>query len=166
MNYTKSGVLNNLFSSCMINCIMKSQKKILFWISNITIPLLLGLWIYLRRTSDTYVSLAVRELFRAAQLPEIPLRPVNHMFSRFARNFLCDMCWAYSLVFCIAPIADPTQTHINRSVWISSLFAVSLELMQCFPFVGGTFDVLDLVVEVIACAAAGMMIKKFVWRNK
>ena len=145
---------------------MIKRKKLLFWIINMAVPLLLGLVIYLLWTADTYVSVTVRALFRNAALPEIPLLEVNHLMSKLARNYLCDICWAYSLVFCIVPFVGLSEKQIRISVLLASLFAAAIELMQYFRFFGGTFDVLDVIVEIIACIVAGMMIKIFVWRNK
>ena len=145
---------------------MKQTSKKQYWILNITIPILVGFSIYLLWTSDTYVSSMVRALLRHFGLPEIPLLRLSGPAARFARNHLCDMCWSYALVFSIALIQGFTGKDVICTVWICSGFSAAMEIAQYLHIVSGTFDILDIVLEIIACIFAGMMIYLFDWRKK
>lgn len=63
------------------------------------------------------------------------------------RNHLCDFLWAYSLAFSLTYIElNKTQTFI-----ITLLTGIIFELFQKIHLIKGTFDILDILVELLAC---------------
>lgn len=132
-----------------------------FCAANAALPLLAGGLVYVVWTADTGVSAAVRELLRQAGFGSLPVRQPGGAAARFIRNYLCDACWAYALVFCLAP----AMNSIPAAVCTAAAFAAALELLQKTPILNGTFDRADLIVESAACLAAGVMLKCFVGRK-
>ena len=72
------------------------------------------------------------------------------------------MLWAYSLCVCLMWVIKKRSI----SFLISSLFAVTTELLQFFGMISGTFDPLDIICEITAILAAGYTIGKTVCNNE
>ncbi len=63
------------------------------------------------------------------------------------RNHLCDFLWAYSLANSLNYIGlDKRQTFI-----ITLLTGVVFEVLQLLHLIRGTFDILDILAELLAC---------------
>lgn len=142
------------------------RKVAAFWAANALLPLLAGLVIYVVWAADTQISATVRALLAQAGFALLPMRQPGSLPARFARNHLCDACWAYSLVFCLAPAMGTKRGCIRAAVCTAAAFAAALELLQKAQLINGTFDRADLIVEFVACIAAGVMLKCFVGRNQ
>ena len=68
-------------------------------------------------------------------------------FVRLCRFYLLDYLWAYALMNLILLIIGANDRKIIVSILA---FIILLELLQVFPFVAGTFDFWDLIVEMLA----------------
>jgi hypothetical protein len=79
---------------------------------------------------------------------------------RFVRNYVLDMMWGYALVFALYFIMGNNAAGLTKLIMIASFFSTVMELLQLTPFVRGTFDVLDIIVEILAEATAVFIIKK------
>jgi hypothetical protein len=71
-----------------------------------------------------------------------------------------DMMWGYALVFALYFIMGNNAAGLTKLIMIASFFSTVMELLQLTPFVRGTFDVLDIIVEILAEATAVFIIKK------
>lgn len=93
---------------------------------NITLPLILGVIIYLVNTPG------------------------------IIRNHLCDFLWAYSLAFSLTYI----ELNNKETLIITLSSGVVFELLQMMHLIKGTFDILDILVELLACIVC------YVYRSK
>lgn len=79
----------------------------------------------------------------------IPIDPEN-IFVRGFRYYLPDFLWAYAftgLVICLTG-------YDKRYIAAAFLFEVLMELIQLFPSIRGTFDVCDIITEMVASVLA------------
>ena len=75
------------------------------------------------------------------------------------RNYVSDFCWGLSLEVCLAYVFRTDIHVIRNSSVLAVVFLVALELWQLRKESPGTFDLIDIVVEVIAVIIAGILIK-------
>ena len=71
-----------------------------------------------------------------------------------------DFLWAYSLEVIISFLMDENG-HFECSVAITCLLSIVLELVQKSEHIIGTFDVIDIVVEILGIITALEIIKHF-----
>ena len=87
-------------------------------------------------------------------------------FLRLVRNHLMDMLWGYALVFALFFLCDRNsckdahshEKDVNKTVTsdlrkifaISGIFSAMLETCQLLPGVQGTFDLWDILLELLA----------------
>ena len=128
------------------------KNKRLFIISNSITALMLGGLIYLISGSETYLSEFIRNQFDFNLVYE-------NSFIIFARNYLCDGLWAYSLYNCILMINDNV-----KSAYIIALSAsVIWEFAQLFNLIKGTFDIADIFSSICFVSLACVINK--LWRR-
>ena len=128
---------------------MTITKRNCLYAINIFIPLVFGLFIYLTKAERSYVS----DLFSYFQ---IVFRPIN--YPDIIKSYACDFLWAYSLLFVLFIVIGIYKKNLKLSIIISVLFAVMIESIQLFQTNMFTFDVIDIVVEIIAIALASLTI--------
>ncbi len=75
---------------------------------------------------------------------------------KFIRYYFLDMMWAYSLMFTLTYILSDS----NTALIISVIFSITIELFQLSPLIKGTFDVYDILAEIITVIIAFFIIKK------
>lgn len=123
----------------------KYRKMLAAYIACIFFSLLCGLFIYTVFRPDTFIAIRVRELLHlsVSGLPGIFPPLVN----AFLRNFACDILWAAALTLTVALILGPEQRVFSLAICI--IFEVGLEAAQITPWISGTFDVLDIVLESV-----------------
>ena len=68
---------------------------------------------------------------------------------QFVRNYLMDILWSCSLSSAIGLIIGSID-KIYASIIILSGFIIIMEIIQIFSFIPGTFDVWDIVVELLS----------------
>ena len=112
---------------------MNGMIKKIFYGANIIFPILIGVLIY-------YIS---------------SLGFVDSNAFVLVRGYVPDMLWAYSLVFALFCFVG------NSAVLIAIPFAILMEGVQLWETVRGTFDVMDIVVEILAEAFAAFIIHKY-----
>lgn len=79
---------------------------------------------------------------------------------RFVRFYLLDALWAYALMFCLFIILGNTLTALKKSIVISVVLSIVMELLQLLNVVVGTFDICDIFVEIEAIFIASIIIIK------
>lgn len=124
-----------------------------------TIPLILGLLIYLTAGSQTYISSFASKIGIAVKSIDYP---------GMIRAHGCDLLWGYSL-------SSGLQLFIKNGyglpdllkvITVASLVALAMESIQVFSFVSGTFDVKDIIVEFCAICAAALVTKIYTGRHQ
>lgn len=138
-------------------------KDPLFFILNISIPLVVGAILYLLFRPDAYICALIFRLFGTA--PPVRIDQDN-AFVCFVSYYLCDMLWAYSLAFvAYRIISDDTQRDLP-TLLISIVFTVLTESFQYFGILPGTFDGFDILAEGLSIVSALGIIKLFYRRKK
>lgn len=139
---------------------MKDHKIFTFWSLNILIPLFSGLILYLLFRSDTYVSQFIYGIFAIPKNAAILCG--DSRFFKFIRFYACDILWAYSLTFLLSLIIGHKSIQ-NIIVFIIALsFDGTIEFLQKFDIIPGTFDIIDILLEaVITVFALLIIIHKF-----
>ena len=136
----------------------KKRGEKLFYGLNIIIPLVLGLIIYLlfRRDSRLFVFISRFCSIPSSLNGSLPL-PVEAFF----RNFASDMLWAYSLTCSVIFVLGYSHKNMLITFLICVCFEIVIEIMQHTSFFHGTFDVLDIILEMFSTCLALIIIKKY-----
>ena len=122
----------------------------------VLVPLLVGFLIYILFSPEAYITqlfsviTGIESPFKAAKMSDLP------MLVRYARYYLCDALWMFSLTNVLLMIHDGKRT---LACILAILLAVATEFLQLTPLVAGTFDFWDLVVEFSAGIIAGRLYK-------
>ena len=123
------------------------RRRNAIYLLNIIFPLIGGLIIYLTKVENTYIS----DFFAAFHIVK------NHInYPPLIRFYACDFLWAYSLFFGIRLSLGDELRGMNsiNALLVATIVAIVLELLQIIKRVPGTFDVFDIVVELIAIVIA------------
>ena len=121
------------------------------FVVNIIVPLVCGLFIYLTKAERTYISDFLSVFRLALPIIDYPL---------VIRYYACDFLWTYSLFFCLRlTLGDTLKGKHNLTVIaLTGVVAVILETIQLIKTIPGTFDMLDILVELIAIAIADLIL--------
>ncbi len=71
-------------------------------------------------------------------------------FIEIIRNYIPDILWAYALVFSLLLVTGNKAEHIWKIYVTAGIFSIAIEVLQLTGYVKGTFDVIDIIVELIA----------------
>ncbi len=84
------------------------------------------------------------------------------------RNFAADFLWTYSMFFCLRlTLGDDLCGKYNSFVFLlTAIVAVVIECLQLTKVFPGTFDFLDIVIELVAAVAALLISNMIERRNK
>ena len=77
-----------------------------------------------------------------------------------------DMLWAYALVFSLMLVTGNKTAYVWKMFVIAGMFSTIMEVLQVTGCVKGTFDVMDIIVEIIAELMAVFIIKRHDMRRK
>ena len=137
---------------------MKKNKNIAFLIINILVPLLLGTLNYYFISPDViFVKRIDTFIGNGIHFNNID----NKLWIiKFVRNYLLDMLWGYALVFALKLIFNNNAADTLKIFVIAVAFSAVMEILQITPIAQGTFDVLDILVEILAEVTAVFIIKK------
>ena len=128
----------------------------------VIIPLMLGLLLYTIFREDTYISRFVLSVIKFNNLSDIKnqISIQSPIISYLSKNYIPDCCWAFSLEACLALILHDSKRMVVISLIISSLFLSTMETLQLTPLIPGTFDSLDIVIELVAIVISGIIINQ------
>jgi hypothetical protein len=127
------------------------KKELLFYLLNITIPLLIGTYIYIRYSPDVIFVGYLNNFI------ELKAKELNSV-TLFLRNYLCDFCWSYSLAFSISFIYYENFSLVH-SILIPATIGIAIELLQLIGLIDGTYDLFDIFVELLATLLCFMILK-------
>ncbi len=119
----------------------------IFILINLCIPLFFGLFIYLTSRNRTVLY----DMFSSVG---IELNSIN--YPEYIRNYGCDFLWAYSLYWGVYfwGIFGGWKSVASLAGLVVIPFAIIMELIQIPQNLPGTFDVLDIGIEIIAIGLA------------
>ncbi len=138
---------------------MSYTKKNCIYALNSILPLFCGLFVYLTIREDTLVSHSMA--FLRSLMPIIDYPTAIH-------NFAADFLWTYSMFFCLRlTLGDVMCGKYNIFVLLlTAIVSVTMECLQLTKVFPGTFDLLDIVAELSAAAAAFIISNKIERRNE
>ena len=114
-----------------------------YFILNIIVPLVVGALIYYILFPDIIFVKTIDELIGVSF--HIPVK-IGNVIIRYLRYYLLDLLWAYSLMSLVSMMFKDSKAVYA----ISFVFIIAMEMMQMVPSIPGTFDVIDIVIEMIA----------------
>lgn len=130
-------------------------QEILFCVVNILPPLLIGASVYIWISQDSYFGNWICSIFPITKFT------ATGAIWKVLRNWGCDYLWAYALFFTLYIPLKNTPNPIRRATLIAAVTAIaneSLQLIQIDFLKCGTFDVLDIVVEILAVMIGSIII--------
>lgn len=127
-------------------------KKIIYFF-NAFAPLAVGLIIYLKMKQSSYISQFVLQYIEVIEYVPKTILGVT------ARNWGCDFFWAYSLNSVLFYFLRPFKHKAFIAFGLTALLGVILELLQLYGALSGTFDVLDMIFEIIGAVISGIVSK-------
>lgn len=120
-------------------------------------PLIAGLELYLVFRPDTYISRFLSSTGNLSIAGNMLITD-SPWFCYLSKNYLPDLCWAFSLEACLAVIFHNSERMIINSLIISAVFLSLMETLQVTPLIPGTFDVFDIGIELAAIVFSGIII--------
>lgn len=132
----------------------KTKTTNILYLVNAMIGLTLGLFIYIVFRPDTYLSKYLLDITHLRMLSNYMSERDNILIS-FARYYLCDFLWAYSMTFSVQIFlkANCNKRYIELIIYCL-FFEFLIEGMQKFNIISGTFDIYDIVLEAAATLIA------------
>ncbi len=129
--------------------------KKMFIYANISLPILAGSLLY-------YVtSPQVMFVQNIDRLLGVSLHVgTENTFVVNLRSYMPDMLWAYALVFSLMLVIGNKTADVWKMFVIAGMFSTIMEVLQVIGCVKGTFDVMDIIVEIIAELMAVFIIKR------
>lgn len=114
-----------------------------YFILNIIVPLVVGALIYYILFPDIIFVKTIDELIGVSFHISVK---IGNVVIRYLRYYLLDLLWAYSLMSLVSMMfKDSKAVYV-----ISFVFIIAMEMIQKVPGIPGTFDVIDIVIEMIA----------------
>lgn len=133
-------------------------------LANIVIPILLGTAVYYLFSPNV---LFVKKMDSITGLAfHIAIVEKNNLVFEFIRNFFLDMLWAYALVFTLFYLMSNNTASLLKTFFIAFSFSAAMEILQVTPIAKGTFDLCDIVVELLAEVVAVFIIKNYFLEEK
>ena len=125
---------------------MKKHNSICI-ILNFTVPILVGAIFYYLLSSDViFVRLIDERIGGGLHFPSLL---ANGYVVKYVRFYLLDMLWSYALVFSLHYIWGNNTARLKWILGMAFIFSAGMELLQLTSFVKGTFDILDILFEVV-----------------
>ena len=130
---------------------MSFKRNNLFYILNVLIPLIMGSLIYVFYSPDTYFVKVLNNFININVFEP-------NVITNILKNYFCDFCWCYSLAFAISYIYKESISIIVTIIVPISV-GIGLELLQFFKIISGTYDLLDIFSELLACIICYLILK-------
>ncbi len=111
---------------------------------NTLLPLITGAFVYILWVPSAHISQVIYQISGFHPFPAV------ERAGSFITCFLGDFLWAYSLVFLLAMIVVHRKRDIISVLALCILFETGTECLQLTPFMDGTFDFLDIGIEILA----------------
>ena len=111
-----------------------------------------GAVLYILFRPHSYIAVFVDGLIDIGTLRQITKSGATAFF----RFYFPDFLWSLSFCFCLYAVFDPTRKGILMLTLVAFLCSAAWELMQLSGLVGGTGDMLDVIMYLLAgiCAAS------------
>lgn len=136
---------------------LNTKKLFLYLIVSFFLPLFLGIAFYFAHRPNVYFVEQFCQIFHIAIVEKTETLPVqNSIFFHAIRNHFADFCWAIS--FCTAIKVIGIIFELSTIVIYISMISICFlsECIQIFEFIPMTFDIIDVLVQLLGlfCAIA------------
>ena len=129
------------------------KKKFIY--ANISIPILAGSLLYYVTSPQVIFAQNIDRLLGVSLHVGM-----ENTFVVNLRSYMPDMLWAYALVFSLMLVTGNKTAYVWKMFVIAGMFSTIMEVLQVTGCVKGTFDVMDIIVEIIAELMAVFIIKR------
>ncbi|MGN0320491.1 MAG: hypothetical protein ACI4D1_06235 [Lachnospira sp.] len=133
---------------------MKTKKEVFI---NIILPIMTGAVIYYIISPDVVFVQRIDAFIGTGM--HAGEQAARNAVTVLIRNYLPDILWAYALTFSILFATGNNAAHLRGIFLTAASFSTVMEILQLTPLVKGTFDVADIIVEVVAELVAVFIIK-------
>ena len=140
-------------------------KRHTFYLLNIIISLVIGLTVYVCYRPDTFVSNVVYKMFGTRPDVEMYTSMLPQWLTIFIQNYLADILWAYALTFTVSYIWLDQSGSALQVFGIVAVFEFFMEFSQKIDIMPGTFDWMDIVLEICITALLMPFIKTLCKEN-
>ena len=130
------------------------MKKIFIY-ANISLPILVGSLFYYVPSPQVIFAQNIDGLLGVSLHVG-----TENTFVVNLRSYMPDMLWAYALVFSLMLVTGNKTAYVWKMFVIAGMFSTIMEVLQVTGCVKGTFDVMDIIVEIIAELMAVFIIKR------
>lgn len=130
------------------------MKKCFAW-ANVVIPILAGSLFYYITSPDVIFVKNIDRIMGTGLYVG-----VENTFVRIVRSYVPDMLWAYALVFSLVAVTGNRTADVWKMSALAGAFSIIMEVLQLTGCIRGTFDVMDIIVEIIAELMAVFIIKR------
>ena len=147
----------------MLNIRQKFSAETLFCYANVVASLLAGGYIYICITVDSYLGTFIRWLF--PPLVDVTASSVPLFWRWWGGDFL----WAYAFFFALVPAARNQPQPRRRAFLTCAICATAVECLQLIQvdfLKCGTFDILDILIQLLAVCTGAVLLYCFDQINK
>lgn len=141
-----------------------SHKKI--YISNICIPLIIGVFFYLLFRPNIFLSKTIYMILDINYSFALYDLIIGNIVGRILVNYLCDFLWAYSLSWALFYIKDLYNHSILKTMCYCIIADCLMELLQLIDCIGGTFDYCDIIVQILATLVVLILYKSILHKGE
>lgn len=121
----------------------KNITYIFVSVINVTIPLIVGLLWYLIFSRNSFPIIS-------GYTPlEICLKLPNNFLTYFFRFCFADAMWAYSFFYSLMLVFFGYEKFPLIVLIFGIITVVLIEILQLWHIINGTFDIYDIVIEII-----------------
>jgi len=117
------------------------------------VPVMLGAFLYWLMCPDVYFVRQIDSVLQIHRDNSI----TDNLLIRVVRNYFLDALWSYSLYCTLIIVLDSRRLAIALAI----AFAVIMEMLQITSRCLGTFDVIDIVFEIISVLIANVTTKNY-----
>ena len=140
----------------------QDRRRAVICLTNTVIPLIAGLTVYLLFRPDAYIAQKIYSVIHVS-----PLRiEIRGWTGEIIRNHLADIMWAYAFMSFLGLILSENRKERLLSLISVSVQIVLTEVCQKTGMIPGTFDILDIIFEILAACLAMLFINRNGGRNE
>lgn len=135
----------------------KIENKKFFFVSNVVIPIFIGGAIYYLFCPDVDFVKRIDVLAGGGIHFLLVGRGIILLI---IRNYIFDALWAYSLMNCFLLILEGTRNGRGIAIICATILSIVIETIQMSDYIYGTFDYMDIIIEILLIFLASQFIKK------
>ena len=136
------------------------NKRIRILLLIVILPLIAGTLIYIILSPETYIVRFLSRLIHHTETSTISSMPT---LGKIIRNYVPDFLWAFSFMggLFLTNIID-SQFRLIKCCLLTAFLCVLFEILQLLPLIHMTFDIWDVIVEIIAVVFSALIIKQII----